>query len=354
MDSLNTNRLNLPSYENRLASEARVARINELYNRAQKLHVREENQRNHRDSIISDNSTSVAGSSHEANPQDNYKRLTFLPKYQNQQGSHRGATLQQEQSETVTIKPEVVSNPFNPKITEVRPRSKDEMEQELHFTPELRSTKSLVSSRSPSSERLWPNEGRTLRVQAIPRRVFKEPRSTHFRTNVDRGRRRESFKELKQRLGRPVPLGYLSSGEQGLSSGPNRKELESRWKKIISGKNPEISQEWDSSWNESRSPSAHTSLKSNSSGVELSLRQLDDDDDDKPDLDELEMSIDRPKTGNSHLYAIDETLRTNSQKLDQVLALLDGKQRTDYRTEAMAWIICIIILIGLNLYLSDV
>ena len=51
-------------------------------------------------------------------------------------------------------------------------------------------------------------------------------------------RRRETLKELKEKLGKPLPLGYLESesSNKDESFRSNKKGLEERWKRILSNK----------------------------------------------------------------------------------------------------------------------
>ncbi|SCV05279.1 LANO_0H03994g1_1 [Lachancea nothofagi CBS 11611] len=330
MDPFSKNQSNLPSYEHRLASESRVARINELYNKSQKHNI-------HRDSIISDASTSVPDIHNGIYTEDNCQPLINLP---HNKAPDLPLPVQQE---TVTIKPEVISNPFRPRLTEVRPRSKDEMEKELQFTPKLRSRRSIISSRTPShGSPPSVDDNHKSRIKPRVLWTYNEPR-TIIKKRGFSDRRRESYKGLKERLGKPLPLGYLSPEDQnGEERGTQsqKKDLESRWRRILSSREAETSHKSNTSWQKSRSPSEDGSVRLHKSDSGSSLQDFPDE---AYSLEEHEGQI----------LTIHESIRTNTEKLDQIIALLDDHKKTDSKREITAWIICIIILVGLNLYMVD-
>ncbi|SCU96523.1 LAME_0F16534g1_1 [Lachancea meyersii CBS 8951] len=340
MDSSSINQSNLPSYEYRLASESRVARINEIYN---KNHKRITNK--HRDSIISDNSTSVlSNTQNDLHSEDNCQPVVNL-QYKPQAAVEK-PELPFEQTATRTVKAESEFNPFRPRFTEARPRSKDEMEQELHFTPKLRTRRSIIFSRTPGHDT-------PIRDEPFQFLNPKKRRLSNLRTESSSLKTREGLKELKARLGKPLPLGYLASSRQRndetAAPSSQRKALESRWKRILSSAESEKPKGWNTSWHRARSPSNQDSTQLHLSDSETSLLKLLSDDDNRAE-DEGDAS--KP-VREGQLKTIKESLQTNNEKLEQILAILNDKKQFSSKGEATAWVICIIILIGLNLYLSN-
>lgn len=322
MSPLSKYQSNLPSREYRLASESRVARINELYNKSQRQH-------RHRDSIISDNSTSVA----DLRNDENCYSLSYLP---NHAVSPQVTTPVGK--ETVTIKPEPVTNPFRPLSAEERPFSED-MERELQFTPRLRSRRSIISSRNMSQGTPLgveePQE--TLPAKPLQHTLWSSRQPRVGSVSKERAiRRRETLKELKEKLGKPLPLGYLESesSNKDESFRSNKKGLEERWKRILSNK------VYDS--NTSNRSSMDDSVQINLPISRISSHNTNND------HNSLATELD-----NCNTTSFSEGLRTNNEKLDQILALLNDKKKDETRQECMAWIVCIIILVALNLYLKN-
>ncbi|CEP64637.1 Kar1p LALA0_S12e03466g [Lachancea lanzarotensis] len=343
MNSSNLNQSHLPSYENRLASESRIARINEIYNRSHK-----QDSQKHRDSIISDNSTSVVSDLHDGPYLQESQPVVDL-NYRQQEFLDKRPTNNIEAPEFSTIKLEDGFNPFRPRFTEVRPRSKDEMEQELHFTPKLRSRRSIIFSRTPSND---------IPVREEALHLFKN-RNRHFSSDIGKNesttsaKSRESFKELKARLGKPLPLGYLSSSSENHEENPesHKKAVKPRWKRILSSS--EKRPDWTTLQDRIRSPSDHGSIRMHASDSEMSLAGLLGDDEDRANdgaaADPSKLVVDE-----EHFETINENLRTNTEKLDQIMTILDERSQNNGKLEAVAWVTCIIILVLLNVFLSNV
>ncbi|CAR21665.1 Kar1p [Lachancea thermotolerans CBS 6340] len=312
------NQSNLPSREYRIASESRIARINELYNRSQR-------QQKHRDSIISDNSTSVPYIQDE----DDCQPLAYLAP-----NRVRRAPVAPPDSET--IKPAPVKNPFRPKPTEERPFSEDDVERELQFTPKLMSRRSIVSSRTPSHGTPLRREGPEDIVPDTPVQLpiwFSKQVVPDFNNTNRAARRREAFKELKQKLGKPLPLGYLSDF-QDEASRSTKKNVEERRKRMLSSKGRDIS------WHDTRS------LSDESSGIHSPHTSASSG-------DFIAGELSATSTDDGFHQNISEGLRTNSEKLDQIMVLLETRKKAASKRECLAWIFCIIVLIALNLYLSN-
>ncbi|CUS22401.1 LAQU0S05e04544g1_1 [Lachancea quebecensis] len=318
MSPLSKNQSNLPSREYRIASESRIARINELYNRSQR-------QQKHRDSIISDNSTSVPY----IHEDDDCQQLRYLAP-----NRVRRTPLAPPDSET--IKPAPVKNPFRPKPKDERPFSEDDVERELQFTPKLRSRNSIVSSRTPSHgtplRRKDPEDIVPDTPVQLPLWFAKQAAPGYNNTNRV-ARRRETFKELKQKLGKPLPLGYLSDPQDEVAQS-SKKTVEERRKRILSSKERDISS------HDSRSLSDE-SIAIHSPHTSASSRGF------------IAGDVSATSSDDGFHHNISEGLKTNSEKLDQIMALLETKENTASKRECLAWIFCIIVLIALNLYLSN-
>ncbi|SCU93128.1 LAFA_0F14840g1_1 [Lachancea sp. 'fantastica'] len=329
----------LPSYENRLASESRIAKINEIYNRNHKRDTQR-----HRDSIISDNSTSVVSDIHDGPYLQESQPVVDL-NYKQQESFEKRPPINIAQPDFSTIKPEDGFNPFRPKFTEARPRSRDEMEQELHFTPKLRSRRSIIYSRTPSHED--PAKEEALQFFKTKNRGF----SGVGKNESTSTRSRERFKELKARLGKPLPLGYLSSASESKEEDPqsHRKPVESRWKRILSSADKKT--DWSILQDRIRSPSDQGSVRMHVSDSQASLAGLLNDDEDKADEESKASSF---VGEGGQLDSINENLRTNTEKLDQIMTILNDKRQHNGKIEVIAWVACIIVLVLLNVFLSSV
>lgn len=326
----------LPSYESRIVSESRVARINELYNKTKKKY------HEHRDSVISNNSTSVQ----DVGLEDHCHPLSNVP---NPDDVH----ILAQGPPTVTIKAEPPSNPFHPPVHENKTSPEENYEEELQFTPKLRSKKSIISFRS--SRHSTPlSHGKSTAREDRSFGVVQEP--LFFSTDNKRRvmSRRDRLKELKGKLGNPVPLDYLNQdGPADVSSLlERRQEIEDRWKRILSSdkglnhqKLQNISHAYESRNNSSVFSDgdivADSSVVHNNDIPNSSNNKLDDISE-EVEKNHLSISIDQ-------ISDIREGIRNNSERLDKVIELL-GEKNSNNRREVVFWGICIIILILLNIY----
>lgn len=308
----------LPSRKSQLASQSRIARINNLYDRKQ---------RQHRDSVVSNNSTSVLS-------EDNCVPID-APNYR-MNGKHNDEP-------SSIIKHEKLSNEFlmNEQREQRSPLPKDDedddYEAELKFTPRLKSRGSLLTMRKKSSQDSPPSSEKASPVENVPKYETPQPRT----------RRRSRVTSLRKTLGDPVPLPYLPKGEvptpkprdltpPGTATVDRKRQImESKWRKLVSQDKAAV---------EMRLKEIHVSPF----GTHSSIRP------DSPTL------VAGPATTlpQKSLEDLQKEVAINRQKLDEIIGLLNQKQKFAFPFESFHlkleestfWTICIIILALCNIY----
>lgn len=346
----------LPTKKSLLFSQSRIAKINQLY---------EHKKREDRDSVVSNNSTSVISDEQEADNCIPISGLTY--------GLHNNYHVDEP---TETVKQENGINPFRTgstrkSLTPSPPHSptvvingnhwkktgysseKDDVhiddddgdedyEAELRFTPKLKSRNSLITMRIPSgtekeAEKLDNNENLE-RLRRAPQHIRKTSRTL----------------SLRKTLGDPLPLPYIKSEhspENSIisSSGNNsiltpdalnkkRQDMETKWRKLISQ---------DRSIVENRFQELRNNILPTAGSVRAN--EL---------LPPMSSSTIQGETINStSLSKLNEEIITNRKKLDHIIDLLNQKNHvpksmgTDfYPNESIRWTICIIVLIICNIY----
>ncbi|SCU98251.1 LAMI_0F13740g1_1 [Lachancea mirantina] len=309
MNSRSINGSYLPSHEARLASESRIAKINEIYHQARRKYQQ------HRDSVISNSSTSVQ----DVEDTDHCHPIETI-------GIGDQVLDPPVKEETVTIK----RQPFESRLEDrlenrledrfhdrlETPKSnasspfQDNYQEELEFTPQLRTKRSILTFRSLG--------------QGTPRN--QENRNPASRRNLFT--RRERFQELKKRLGEPVPLEYLNHNS---GSAPTDK-LEAFLNRSHDLDLSSVPKSHSELYDVSHTPREVTGATSGSSLAGPSFMN-----------NESMMAPNR-------IQDIDDLVRSNTDKLDQIMLLLNDIARNRHNSEITFWSICIVILIILNVY----
>lgn len=337
--SLNSNqRPYIPSYESRLASQSRVAKINQLYAKT----------KHHRTSVASNNSTSVASFEDDSIVRQDTSgnchpiSLASVPQSVSRKNDRN------EDDTVVTIKHEDISNPFHNEImnnnSDESIASDENYQDELQFTPRLRSRRSIISIRTSS-------ESTPLKTEE--RRNSFEDNFSGDRSNLtvyhDSLKKRGKFSELKQILGDPVPLPYLNrTNDDTLSKGTG--DVKSRWKRLVSQDKETIEQrlrEIRQGYAVHTDDGIYSEETSNESGGDKEGSEL---------VEDMQENETHTASINDHikintkqqLRELRDTLKGNTERLDQIIRLL-GKKQNDRRREIVLWTICIIILIICNI-----
>lgn len=318
----------LPTKKSQQASEARIAKINELYESIKKKH---------QDSVVSNNSTSVASDEQEA---DNCIQVNGL--------DYRLPSVSHTEEPSVTVKEEDAMNVFRLNQTPTPPErlqrlgsennhrafeeedDEDDYEAELRFTPKFKSRRSLITMKQSSSlqKKVHP---------VVPNKV----------------RRPSRVSSLRKALGDPLPLPYV--GKRKLSNGidpglgfnnsltngtinKNRQMMERKWKKLISQDRDLIEKRF-----------AEIRQRSSQNNPDISFN------------DALPPPVSVSTAGQQNVNSLSELNKeiiANREKLDHIIGLLSHQQNVATRTiklqrpsrEVQHWTICIIVLIICNLY----
>ncbi|QLG74249.1 hypothetical protein HG535_0G01330 [Zygotorulaspora mrakii] len=338
--SLNTPAGYLPTKKSQLVSQARIAKINELYKRKNK---------EHRDSVVSNNSTSVLSNTTNSNDCAPVFGLKYKP---NNNGYHLDeptATVKQEVSEpnlfNFTVPPQQpspstssdvgTSDNRQQKLQNRRPvvhneDDDEDYEAELKFTPRLKSRRSLIiSSNLGDSDGDFENE--------MPERLRRPAHGSSSRN------RRLS---LKKALGDPLPLPYVNKDFENSSNGNDtvltdeafnekRRLIEKKWRYLVSpGKRVA----------ESRFKENKEYHDSNNSPFSIFKSELS-----------ASSSNSALATGSHEIMkSLKEEIISNRDKLDRIVDLLNNQNKirttnSNY-SEYSFWIFCIILLIFFNIY----
>lgn len=317
----------LPSKKSQRASEARIAKINELY---------ESMKKKHHDSVVSNNSTSVASDGQEGDNCVQINGLDYRLPYVNH-GDEPSVIVKEEDTMNV-FRLNQTPTPPGPQLVRAsadKPFDEDDddddYQAELRFTPKFKSRGSLLTmKRSKNSD----DEARFIPVDA-----------SH---NV--GRRPSRVFSLRKALGDPLPLpymnkrkisnnsslGYSSSLPKGTIS-KNKQLLEKKWKNLIAQDKILIEKRF-AELRQRPSPGNYSSI-SNETIPPVSVSTPDRQNDD----------------GWSKLS---RDISENKEKLDYIITLLSQQQKVTTKTikihrpsrEVQLWTICIIVLIISNLY----
>lgn len=321
----------LPTKKSQQASQARIAKINELY----------ESMKKHQDSVVSNNSTSVASDDQE---KDNCVQIHGL--------DYNLTNVKHEDEPSVIIKENNTVNMFDLNQTPTPGRhphrtgverihrpfvddddDDDDYEAELRFTPKFKSRGSLITMRKSSN----PKTG--------------EPLESSITTAPNRARRPSRISSLRRVLGDPLPLPYLEGAGSNYTSPSQRPDrsltedsvrrkrqlMERKWrnliaqdKKLVESKLEKIRQKPSHEVQDESFSSTIPPFSLSASGGAL------------PDS----------------LTSLQKEIIANREKLDHIITLLSQKEIVRPRTfqlqrpskEVLLWTICIIVLIVCNLY----
>lgn len=343
----------LPTKKSQLASQSRIAKINQLY---------EHKKREHRDSVVSNNSTSVISDEQEADNCIPISGLTYRL-HNNYHVDEPTATVKQENGINPfrTSRTRVSSTPSPPHSPEViishnhwkkeeyfsekddihtDDDGDEDYEAELRFTPRLKSRNSLITMRIPSntqkeSENIEDDENLE-RLRRAPQHIRKTSRTL----------------SLRKTLGDPLPLPYIksepspensiisSSGNNSILT-PNalnkkRQDMETKWRKLISQ---------DKSIVENRFQELRNNILPRTGSVQAK--------EPLPSMSASTIQLENPTS----LSKLNEEIITNRKKLDYIIDLLNQKNHVPssvgnhlYLNEYVRWTICIIVLIICNIY----
>lgn len=332
----------LPSKKSQKVSEERIAKINELY---------ENIKRGHRDSVVSNNSTSVASQEQGA---DNCIPISTL-EYRLPRASHTGQLKVKRENDTIS--------PFRANQTSTPSASKpllhgfqasghyfgtgndscdgddddEDYEAELRFTPKLKSRRSLITMRRVSnSEEDQTNDS------------FGDFAGSD-RSNKS-VRKLSRISSLRKTLGDPLPLPYVSKDPFSSStSTPNeslstassvenkRKLMEKKWRNLIAKDKERIEKRF-------------SNLRQQASPVSQEVYR----DESIPLIPTAGSEAERGDA----ISELSRELIRNGEKLDNIISLLTQKDTPNVATtrprgmsrETQFWTICIIILILCNYY----
>ncbi|QLQ79433.1 hypothetical protein HG537_0C00800 [Torulaspora globosa] len=323
----------LPSKKSQRVSEERIARINELY---------ENIKRDHRDSVVSNNSTSVA--SQEAGddciPIDNLELR--LPKSNNidqsklKRDNETISPFQTGRTSTPMVSRHL-TNEFRANESHVESSyddDDDDLEAELRFTPKLKSRRSLLTMRRLSNS-AEANDS----YESVVRSMRSDGRK----------RRPSRISSLRKTLGEPLPLPYVSKDNSvDLTRGsddpfPAKKSLENRrglmegkWRTLIARDKELIEKRFANLRREASSDDKTISGGDSLPSVSIAPERQQDD----------------------ALLELNKEILRNREKLDDIIKLLSQRPATDtvlassnnVSRETQFWIICIIVLILCNIY----
>lgn len=323
----------LPSKRSQLVSRNRIAKINELY---------EQKQKQHQDSVVSNNSTSVVS-------EDNCIPIHGLPTY-------RASGQYNVDEPSTTVKHEELPNNFIADATsshqEPDPEpdnvKDDDYEDELRFTPKLKSRRSLLTMRknfqqkadSPTSDdESSAMEGVSTPLPKVRRRLW----------------------SLRKSLGDPLPLPYLTKNSNSIngehreptsqsqhpasssSVDEKRQVMESKWRKLVAQDKSML----ESRLEELRKPSLPSAVPPPSrSNLPTLAPQL--------------ASLQAPSPSPQSLAELQQEIISNRQKLDEIIVLLNQRQKPSLQVPSIKfhyrwkeftfWTLCIITLILCNFY----
>lgn len=317
----------LPSRRSQVASHSRIAKINELY---------EQKQRQHRDSVVSNNSTSVISD-------DNCVPIHGLTSYRIQ-----GQYNIDEPS--ATVKHEELPNAFpttrtnnrrQEPVQNDRDNDEEDYEDELKFTPKLKSRRSLLTMRRNSEQESSSPISNDDEVSPVGNPA----------TPLSKLRNRKA--PLRKSLGNPLPLPYLPKESNSTRTEPTtspspptsassnidkkRQIMESKWRKLVSQDKTML----ESRLKEMRKPTLPKVVPPS-----------------KQDSPALLPTPNSPLP--QSLEELQQEIISNRQRLDEIIQLLNGKQKTSFQfpslrfhyhwNEVTFWTLCIIMLILCNVY----
>lgn len=330
---LNAQASYLPSKKSQRASEERIAKINELY---------ENIKREHRDSVVSNNSTSVGSQDQGVDNCIPINNLEFkLPKA-NHIEQHKVKTendtispFRTDQTSTPTASRRVL-NGLHPHVESSfdsrgdEEDDDDDLEAELRFTPKLKSRRSLITMRRMSTSEAERTIDSDESVAGPLRSEMKV-------------RKPSRISSLRKTLGDPLPLPYVSkdhsTNDTPSSKDPlltresvenKRRSMERKWRDLIARDKKLIEKRF------------------------ADLRQQSA----SGDTSQPSISITPEEQQDSTLSDLNKEVLRNREKLDYIINLLSdrpGPDRTpaisrNISREAQFWTVCIIVLILCNIY----
>lgn len=281
------------SKEARIASENRILQINKLYQDSKK------SENIHRDIVVSNNSTSVfhSDSDTETNCPSQTCEDECLPVVPPAIIMHRSSHKKNPQIQLYQ-ESSLNSSQYN-NINDADLTSEDSQLNDLHFTPRLKSRRSIIRLSAHSTP---INSGRLTK-------------------------KRGKLIELKNKLGDPIPLPYLA--ENQLSMG--NKNFASRWRSIVSKDTNSIEKRLQEIRDNSASSQSENHSNSNTH----------------------ESRISRTIQSNTHLsptllHQLRDSVDENTKKIDLILNLL-RQNKWDPGKEILFWSVCIFLLIISNI-----
>ncbi|AGO10307.1 AaceriABL149Wp [[Ashbya] aceris (nom. inval.)] len=305
----------LPSKKSRLMSENRVSKINRLYEDVQKRKSRPGAEHAHRDSVVSNSSTSVL------TVEGGLEDVTMLQGLLDR-GPRAYGDLTLRPPAVRPVRPRALSpgrlrEGLQSPLTSDADSMADE-EDDLKLTPKLRSRRSIIRMSAESTpyrhapeERMRPtNKKNTTRMQ------------------------------LRSQLGQPLPLGYIAhAAARPRADDTHRVDLESRLRNIM---------QKDRTSFEKRLQQIRQGYHDLPIGLQDDALSLQNK---TREIEASETTI--PFRDNTSVVAETEDLRSelnrHAQKLDEVLTLLRSTP-TNSHVELIAWSACVIILILCNVY----
>ncbi|QLL32557.1 hypothetical protein HG536_0D00790 [Torulaspora globosa] len=337
---LNTQASYLPSKKSQRVSEERIARINELY---------ENIKRDHRDSVVSNNSTSVG--SQEAGVDDcipiNNLELR-LPKVNHidqpnvKRENETISPFQTEQTSTPSVSRHIAKE-FRASESHVESSYErddddddDDLEAELRFTPKLKSRRSLLTMRRLSSS---VGDRTNESFESVARPMH----------SGGRIRRAGRISSLRKTLGEPLPLPYVSKDNSAdltrSSNDPSlaKKSLESR-RRLMEGKWRTLIAR-DKELIEKRFANLRQETSSDNKAIPAN-----------DSLPSISTTPERQQEGG--ILELSKEIQRNGEKLDDIIKLLSQRPAADtvpaspnsVSRETLFWTICIIVLILCNIY----
>lgn len=332
----NTQASYLPSKKSQRVSEERIARINELY---------ESIKRDHRDSVVSNNSTSVA--SQEAGADDcipinnleiRLPKATHIDQPKVKRENEAISPFQTGQTSTPSISRRIGSefraNESQAESSYNDDDDDDDLEAELRFTPKLKSRRSLLTMRRLSNSVGDTNDS----YESVARSM-----------RSGRTRRPSRISSLRKTLGEPLPLPYVSKDNSmdltrssddpilAKKSLENRRRLmEGKWRTLIA-RDKELIEKRFANLRRDASPDNKT---------------ISGDD----SLPSVSTAPERHE--DSAILQLNKEILRNREKLEDIIKLLSRRPAADtgpessnsVSRETQFWIICIIVLILCNIY----
>lgn len=331
----------LPTKRSQLASKARIAKINELYEKSRPAH---------RDSVVSNNSTSVVPNNADSDNCAPIYGLKYKPQNAHPQGEST-ATVKQDNSalnpfrfgirpQPSTPSPLFKGVPRNEKADLPSQIEKEEhmlndheesFEEELKFTPKLKSRRSLIISSNLSDDEASVKHDNPERLR----------RTSHS------FRRRSRRLSLIRTLGDPLPLPYVNSrndseigstasatsNSTALSSeslNHKRRIIETKWRNLISPAKSVLEDRFGE----------------NKEHLDPTRSILG------PVLPGLQSISSNNVQAFEPLKILEKEIITNREKLDEIITLLNKNSKIESphinSNEYYFWVVCIIILIFCN------